>query len=159
MKTKLHLITSPHFFSSVSLSHPTHFITFFSPTPQPPLCFQFGPLFFYTLPLSPYLRHRSHLKRLTNEMSLPPIVVSVDTFLKQNSNLLSYQLSSVQSLSHVRLFATPWTTAWQASLSISKSWSLFKLMSIESVMPSNHLVLCHPLPPTFNISHHQGLYK
>ena len=54
-------------------------------------------------------------------------------------------LSSVQSLSHVRLFATPWTTASQASLSITKSWSLLKLISIESVMPSNHLILCHHL--------------
>ena len=53
--------------------------------------------------------------------------------------------NSVQSLSHVRLFATPWTAARQASLSITNSWSLFKLMSIELVMPSNHLVLCHPL--------------
>ena len=52
--------------------------------------------------------------------------------------------SSVQSLSHVRLFATPWTAACQASLSIN-SWSLPKLMSIELVMPSNHLILCHPL--------------
>ena len=54
-------------------------------------------------------------------------------------------VSSVQSLSHVRLFATPWTTACQASLSITTSWSLPKPMSIELVMPSNHLVLCHPL--------------
>ena len=54
-------------------------------------------------------------------------------------------LSSVQSLSHVWLFATPWTAAHQASLSITNSWSLLKLMSIESVMPSNHLLLCHPL--------------
>ena len=54
-------------------------------------------------------------------------------------------LSSVQSLSHVWLFATPWTAAHQASLSITNSWSLLKLMSIESVMPSNHLILCHPL--------------
>ena len=53
--------------------------------------------------------------------------------------------SSVQSLSHVRLFATPWTTAHQASLSITNFWSLLKLMSIELVMPSNHLILCHPL--------------
>ena len=61
---------------------------------------------------------------------------------------LSY--SSVQSLSHVQLFATPWTTSHQASLSITNSWSLFKLMSIESVMSSNHLILCHPLllPPS-----------
>ena len=53
--------------------------------------------------------------------------------------------SSVQSLSHVRLFATPWSAAPQASLSITNSWSLPKPMSVESVMPSNHLILCHPL--------------
>ena len=55
------------------------------------------------------------------------------------------QLSAVQSLSHVRLFVTPWTEACQASLSITNLWSLLKLMSIESVMPSNLLILCHPL--------------
>ena len=53
--------------------------------------------------------------------------------------------SSVQLLSCVQLFATPWTTARQASLSITNSQSLLKLMSIESVMPSNHLILCSPL--------------
>ena len=53
--------------------------------------------------------------------------------------------SSVQSLSHIRLFATAWSAARQASLSITKSWSLLKLMSIELVMPFNHLILCHPL--------------
>ena len=52
---------------------------------------------------------------------------------------------SVQSLSHVQLFVTPWTAACQASLSIINSWSLLKLMSIESVMSSSHLILCHPL--------------
>ena len=60
--------------------------------------------------------------------------------------------SSVQSLSRVRLFATAWTAACQASLSFTNSQSLLKLMSIESVMPSNHLILCHPLlllPSTF----------
>ena len=56
-----------------------------------------------------------------------------------------HYLSSDQSLSHVRLFVTPWTAAHQASLSITSSWSLPKLMSIEMVMPSNHLILCHPL--------------
>ena len=56
-----------------------------------------------------------------------------------------HQFSSVQSLSHVRLFATPWTTARQASLSITNSQSPPKPISIESVMPSNHLILCHPL--------------
>ena len=58
--------------------------------------------------------------------------------------------SSVQSLSHVWLFVTPWTAAHQPSLSITNSQSLLKLMSIESVMPPNHLILCHPLflPPS-----------
>ena len=55
------------------------------------------------------------------------------------------QFSSVQSLSHVRLLVTPWIAAHQASLSITNSWSSLKLTSIESVMPSSHLILCHPL--------------
>ena len=59
--------------------------------------------------------------------------------------LLLIQFSSVQSLSHVQLFVTPWTAAQQAFLSITNSRSLPKLMSIESVMPSNHLIFCHPL--------------
>ena len=50
--------------------------------------------------------------------------------------------SSDQALGHVQLFVTPWTTACQASLSITNSWSLLKLISIELVMPSNHLILC-----------------
>ena len=53
---------------------------------------------------------------------------------------------TVQSLSHIQFFVTPWTAARQASLSITFSWSLLKLRSIESVMLSNHVVLCHPLP-------------
>ena len=57
------------------------------------------------------------------------------------------QFSSVQSLSHVQLFATPWMAACQASLSITNSWSLLQLMSIKSVTPSNHLILCHLLLP------------
>ena len=62
--------------------------------------------------------------------------------------------NSVQSLSCVRLFATPWTAACQASLSITNSQSLLKLMSIELVMPSNHLILGHPLllPPSIFLS-------
>ena len=62
----------------------------------------------------------------------------------------SFQFSSVQVLSRVQLFATPWTAAHQASLSITNSWSSPKLMSIESVMPSSHLILCCPLllPPS-----------
>ena len=60
--------------------------------------------------------------------------------------MLILRCQSVQSLSQVRLFATPWTAARQASLSITNSRSLLKLMSIELVMPSNYLILCHPLP-------------
>ena len=60
--------------------------------------------------------------------------------------------NSAQSVSWVRLFATPWTVAHQASLFITNSRSLFKLMFIESVMPSNHLILCHPLLLPLSIS-------
>ena len=72
----------------------------------------------------------------------------------ESSNLLHIYiclpiLSSVESLSHVRVFATPWTATCQALPCITNSWSLFKFMSIESVMPSNHIILCRPLllPP------------
>jgi len=66
----------------------------------------------------------------------------------------------VQSLSHVQLFATPWTAACQASLSFAISQSSLKLMFIESVIPSNHLILLSsPSPPSPNISHHQGLFQ
>ena len=60
------------------------------------------------------------------------------------AHLFKYVLSSVQLLSHVLLFATPWIAARQASLSITNSQSSFKLMSIELVMSSNHFILCHP---------------
>ena len=63
--------------------------------------------------------------------------------------------SSVQSVSHIRLFATPWTAACQASLSITNPWSLLKLMAIDSVMSSKHLILCCPiflLPLSFPVS-------
>ena len=68
-----------------------------------------------------------------------------------------YQFSSVQSLSRVRLFATPWIAARQASLSITSSQSLLKLMSVESVMPSSHLIFCRllllvaPIPPSIRV--------
>ena len=66
--------------------------------------------------------------------------------LKLNfSRFFSVQFSSVQLLSHVRLFATPWIAEYQASLSITISWSALKLTSIESVMASSHLILCRPL--------------
>ena len=69
----------------------------------------------------------------------------------------SVQFSSAQSLSRVQLFATPWMAACHASLSLTNSWSLLKLMPIESVMPSNHLILCYPLlllppiPPSIRV--------
>ena len=66
----------------------------------------------------------------------------------------------VQSLSCVQHFATPWTPAHQASLSFPISWSLLKLMSMESVILSNHLILCCPLfPPVLSLSQHQGLFQ
>ena len=75
-----------------------------------------------------------------------------------------YQIRSDQSLSHVRLFATPWIAARQASLSITNSRSSLRLTSIESVMPSSHLILCHPLLllPTrrrYCPSQHQSLFQ
>ena len=69
------------------------------------------------------------------------------------------KFSSIQVLSSVQLFATPWITGRQASLSITNSWSLLKLISIESVTTSNHLILSSPSPPTFNLSQHQGLFQ
>ena len=65
----------------------------------------------------------------------------------------------VQSLSCVWLFVTPWTAACQASLSITNARGLLKLISMESVMPSNHLILSSPSPPAFNLSQHQGLFQ
>ena len=71
----------------------------------------------------------------------------------------THQFSSVHSLSRVWLFVTPWTAACQASLCITNSGSSLKLMSTESVMPSNHLILSSPSPPVLNLSQHQGLFK
>ena len=68
-------------------------------------------------------------------------------------------LSSVQLLRHVRLFVTPWTATCQASLFITNYQRLLKLMPIDSVMPSNHLILCSPSHPAFNLSLHQGLFQ
>ena len=75
------------------------------------------------------------------------------------------KLSSVQLLSRVWLFATPWIAARQASLSITNSWSSLKLMSIESVMPSSHLILCHPLlllppvPPSIRVFSSESAFR
>ena len=85
---------------------------------------------------------------------IPQFFLTYFIFLKAvkmlDQHKCSVQFRSVQSFSHVQLFATQWTAACQASLSITNSWSLLKLMSIESVIPFNHLILCRPLlfPPS-----------
>ena len=87
-------------------------------------------------------------------MCIKPERLSVSDYISpvwpQQYSHSMHTSQTVQPLSHVRLFVTPWTAACQASLSITNSQSLLKLMSIESVMPSNHLILCRPLflPPS-----------
>ena len=101
---------------------------------------------------------------LQKEWHVPKMVMEKLTIHNESNGIraLSYmvhsvQFSSVHSLSHVRHFATPWITPRQASLSITNSQSLLKLKSIKSVMPSSHLILCHPLlllpsiPPSIRV--------
>ena len=73
--------------------------------------------------------------------------------------LFNLYTESVSSISHVQLFVTPWTLAHQASLSVTNFRSLFKVMSIMLVMPSNHLTLSSHSPPAFNLSQRQGLFQ
>ena len=91
-----------------------------------------------------------------NVFSLSLVFLLIFSIRSLDSSQFGFSLlcSSVQSLSHVQLFMTPWTAARQASLSITNSWSLPKLMCIEPVMPSNHLILCCPLscPQSFPAS-------
>ena len=86
----------------------------------------------------------------TSAMSWNPGLCTAPFPMSSTESRFLLTLSSVQSLSHVRRFVTPWTVAHQASLPITNSWSLFKFMSIELVMASNHLILCCPLvlPPS-----------
>ena len=80
-------------------------------------------------------------------------------------SIIQWWFSSVQSLSCVQLFVTPWTAACKASLSITNSQSLLKLMSIVSVMPSNHLILCHPflllppIPPSIRVFSNESILR
>ena len=95
----------------------------------------------------------------TKPMSLVSPALADRFFTTEPPGKLKFmlQFSSVQSLSHVRLFGTPWIAARQASRSITNSRSSLRLMSIESVMPSSHLILCHPLlllppiPPSIRV--------
>ena len=112
-------------------------------------------LFLYLLRSCTFMLHS------TDEMNHTDWFVYVEPSLwpgdKSHLVIVSVQFSSVQSLSRVQLFATPWIAARQASLSITNSRSLLKLMPIESVMPSNHLIFCHPLlllspnPPSIRV--------
>ena len=92
-------------------------------------------------PIPKMRKLRSHTVRKQNGNSDPDLLAPREIALSQE------QLQSVQLLGHVQLFATPWTVARQASLSLTNSRSLLEHMSIESVMPSNHFILCHPLLP------------
>ena len=89
------------------------------------------------------MKQRTMCNVLPLGQEMENIYVYIQIFLFVHKNLSS--VSSVQSLSHVQLFATPWAAARQASLSITNSQSLLKLMSIEWMMPSNRLILCYPL--------------
>ena len=97
-------------------------------------------------------------------LKLQHSVGTISTMGRQSSCFspvhLCLPISSVQLLSHVWFFVTPWAAVGQASLSITNSWSLLKFLSIESVMPSNHLIpLLSPSPPAFNLSQHQDLFQ
>ena len=118
--------------------------------------------------ISSHLKTGGQAPSLYSEMSRSSseLVTLIEMNLVQNDwaahvmsglQMFTFQFSSVQSLSRVWLFATPWIAAHQASLSITNSWSSLKLMSIESVMPSSHLILCRPLlllppiPPSIRV--------
>ena len=110
----------------------------------------------------------NHLILCRPLLLLPPIPPSIRVFsfylFILNFILCILTFLSVQSLSHVQLFVTPWTTASQASLSFTKSQSLQKPMSIESVMPSSHLILCRPLlllppiPPSIRVFSNESTF-
>ena len=94
-----------------------------------------------------FINHRRYffLTSLIETLTVQKLMRFTVLNTSTNTERILCQFSSVQSLSRVRLFVTPWTAARQASLSITSSRSSLTLMSIESVTPSNHLILCHPL--------------
>ena len=101
---------------------------------------------------SPWVRKESDMTEQLNWLKQ-----KLEYTTQRVSPKVNYQFNSVQSLSHVRLFANPWIAAHRAPLSITNSWSSLRLTSIESVMPSSHLILCHPLlllppiPPSISL--------
>ena len=93
----------------------------------------------------PLERHESHRMRGAEARLHTPPSRGANSLPGPHLCCPRIKFNSVQSLSHVQLFVTPWTAIHQAFLSITNSQSLLKLISIESMMPSNHLILCHPL--------------
>ena len=100
------------------------------------------------------LRSRFHIYLLVFKAIFFPYFPGIVYFL-----LYKKFFVVVQSLTHVPLFAIPWTVAHQTSLFFTISLILLKLISIEPVMPSNHLILCHPSPHALNLSKHQDLFQ
>ena len=97
-----------------------------------------------------------------NKIGSKMLILNILSFKYTIISLFSIDIDVVvvQLLNHVKFFATPWTAARQASLSFTISWSLLKIMSIESVIPSKHLIFCLPIsPPAFSISQHQSLFQ
>ena len=128
--------------------------TFCAPLPIPPSSVYAGQL--PSEPIRPRKTSQDHLRPTGTSWShLARVLISTKSpqtsgsrrqrLLEKLASSIAASLSSVQSLSHIGLFATPWTAVHQASLSITNSRSLLRLMTIESVMLSNHLILCHPL--------------
>ena len=156
-------ILNPH--SPSSPSHPSGSSQCTSPEhpvsciePELPTCFTYDNVHVSVLfsPIIPVSPSPTESKRLfyTSVSLLLSLIKGHHYHL---SKFHIYVFSSFQSLSCVQLFATPWIAACQATLSITNSWSLPKLMSIKSVMPSSHLILCHPLlllppiPPSIRV--------
>ena len=146
-----------HFSISSFLCNPlTPVISF--PFAENIFCSIWGSFFFFLFYLKNYFLHIIYNTPLKKYWNILPLKSSVlhfnylsfcNTVLKiyLASNFRKFDFSSVQSLSRVWLFETPWTATHQASMSITNSQSLFKLMSIVSLMPYNHLILSHPLLP------------
>ena len=99
----------------------------------------------HSLPISAGCSQESASNHIKPLDAVRPVLLQKHQKVSESLMVSEKTLQSVQLLSHVRLFTTPWTTAHQASLTITNSRSLLKLMSIQLVMPSNHLILCHPL--------------
>ena len=113
--------------------------------------------YFFLLPNYPCWNLQYNIKHKWQEKVLLLTIGEKQPFTAKYN--VQFQFSSIQSLSRVWLFATPWIAAHQASLSITNSRSSLRLTSIESVMPSSHLILSSPSPPAPNPSQHHSLFQ